>query len=493
MKNHSKRIGNRTWWVCLAGVSLFLIGIAMTFGGAAADSIALRNGLGKVLLGLEPAVSTIDRAVSSRTKADLQTTGGQDNTQTESTTILRPVVKDPSGPQTISNAGAFTNTAGNGYLQSNVNGLNPFAEYALQQAGNYSTFGLIGAVAVPAGPTGGNGFPGGIGVAGFSSSPCNSANRTLCGAVGGYFSGRVTGDDAAAWGINPIVSDTSGIVGGNLNGNETDVNVSGAPSFVRGMAVLEGGNGKMPMSPDGASIGIEVHCGMSGTGLCWQYAAAFTNTFAATRSKAVQSPGWTAWTSNYFTGSGSGLDQLRFVIDGGTGASPFINYIWQHPYGTSGLTTWGPESPLTFGIFTTTASAVTFPLSTPSAAYNKSIAVPNGNAMSDTMVLTAEAQTLTNKSTISGPLAGVVAHGSVKLASGSVPAATCQPAFMVLAAGVASTDTIEWSYGSAPGTADALMAVQPSVGSGRVDFTRCNSTASTQRGTAIAVNWRVVR
>jgi dihydrodipicolinate synthase/N-acetylneuraminate lyase len=87
----------------------------------------------------------------------------------------------------------------------------------------------------------------------------------------------------------------------------------------------------------------------------------------------------------------------------------------------------------------------------------------------------------------------VIASGTSTLTSGAVTSNTCQTAVTTAATGVATTDAIEWSYATAPGSADALMHVSPYVTSGNVNFTRCNATSASQTGTAIVINWRVIR
>jgi hypothetical protein len=57
-----------------------------------------------------------------------------------------------------------------------------------------------------------------------------------------------------------------------------------------------------------------------------------------------------------------------------------------------------------------------------------------------------------------------------------------------------TTDAIEWSYATAPTlTTDALLTVAPYVTANNVNFTRCNPTNGSITGTAIVINWRVMR
>ena len=87
-----------------------------------------------------------------------------------------------------------------------------------------------------------------------------------------------------------------------------------------------------------------------------------------------------------------------------------------------------------------------------------------------------------------------IASGTSALTSGSVGGATCQTAVTTTATGTATTDVISWAYATAPTLAtDALLHVSPYVTSGNVNFTRCNPTAGSITGTAIVINWKVVR
>lgn len=87
----------------------------------------------------------------------------------------------------------------------------------------------------------------------------------------------------------------------------------------------------------------------------------------------------------------------------------------------------------------------------------------------------------------------VIASGTSTLTSATVTTNTCQTVVTTAATGAATTDAIEWAYATNPGTADALMNVSASPTSGNVNFTRCNPTSASQSGTAIVINWRVVR
>lgn len=93
-----------------------------------------------------------------------------------------------------------------------------------------------------------------------------------------------------------------------------------------------------------------------------------------------------------------------------------------------------------------------------------------------------------------GTMAAVIASGTSTLtANATLGSATCQAAITTAAANVATTDSIEWSFATAPATGDAISPVASYVTSGNVNFTRCNPTAAAQNVTAIVINWRVIR
>ena len=93
------------------------------------------------------------------------------------------------------------------------------------------------------------------------TSNCNSANRRICNTVGGYFVANANANGAGVWGINPIVQDVAGINNANIIGGEFDLGVAGTPQFVRGIAILLGGTGTMPVG----SIGLEIGGALKGS------------------------------------------------------------------------------------------------------------------------------------------------------------------------------------------------------------------------------------
>jgi hypothetical protein len=91
-------------------------------------------------------------------------------------------------------------------------------------------------------------------------------------------------------------------------------------------------------------------------------------------------------------------------------------------------------------------------------------------------------------------LSGTVIAGTSTMVLGSISGATCATAVTTSAAGTQVSDSIEWSYATAPSlTTDALLTVTSYTTLGNVNFTRCNSTAGAIVGTAIVINWRVIR
>ena len=127
--------------------------------------------------------------------------------------------------------------------------------------------------------------------------------------------------------------------------------------------------------------------------------------------------------------------------------------------------------------------------------YSETVA-PSGQANSDTVYGDNTLHELLSNYNNGGffRIPQVIASGTSTMTSGAITAATCQTAITSTATGTATTDAIEWSYATAPTlTTDALLHVSPYVTSGNVNFTRCNPTAGSITGTAIVINWRVIR
>jgi hypothetical protein len=158
----------------------------------------------------------------------------------------------------ITNAGLFTNTQMNEYLQSLLHGCSPLTEYQALQGGGgqFSTDALTGCIALPAGATVHNANA----VAGYVSS--SSSTQTAGGGVsGGYFSARCLVTGSSCWGINPIISDTVGITT-KLVGGEIDLATYGTPSYVAGLIITGIWKGTMPANN---SVGLQIAAGPTST------------------------------------------------------------------------------------------------------------------------------------------------------------------------------------------------------------------------------------
>ena len=101
---------------------------------------------------------------------------------------------------------------------------------------------------------------------------------------------------------------------------------------MRGINVLLGGTGTVPAD----SIALEVQNGSFGTA-AWAHSLYIETNIAATNS-VTQFFSPLAFQSQYWTGSMSAIDVLSFGASGGTGANPYMSYVWQHT-GTSGTPT----------------------------------------------------------------------------------------------------------------------------------------------------------
>jgi hypothetical protein len=91
------------------------------------------------------------------------------------------------------------------------------------------------------------------------------------------------------------------------------------------------------------------------------------------------------------------------------------------------------------------------------------------------------------------PVSRAIASGSSTLGSSAIASLACATVVTTAASGAATTDAVEWSFASAPATADGLLEVTWYVTSGNVNWKVCNPTASSQTPSGLVVNWRVVR
>lgn len=104
------------------------------------------------------------------------------------------------------------------------------------------------------------------------------------------------------------------------------------------------------------------------------------------------------------------------------------------------------------------------------------------------------AQRIWNLPDLGGNIPITIASGTSTLTSNAALAAvTSQAAITTAGAGILTTDTIEWSYASAPTAGDSLCHVSPYVTAGNVNFVRTNPTAAAQNVSALVINWRVIR
>ncbi len=87
----------------------------------------------------------------------------------------------------------------------------------------------------------------------------------------------------------------------------------------------------------------------------------------------------------------------------------------------------------------------------------------------------------------------VVAAGTSTLGSSAIAGGACASVVTTAATGVLTSDRVEWSYASAPATADGLLALSSYVTSGNVNWKLCNPTASSQTPSGLVVNWEVLR
>lgn len=88
----------------------------------------------------------------------------------------------------------------------------------------------------------------------------------------------------------------------------------------------------------------------------------------------------------------------------------------------------------------------------------------------------------------------VIASGTTTLtANAALAAVTSQAANTTAATGALTTDSIEWSFSTAPTAGDNLCHVLTYLTAGNVNFVRTNPTAAAQNVSALVINWRVIR
>jgi len=94
----------------------------------------------------------------------------------------------------------------------------------------------------------------------------------------------------------------------------------------------------------------------------------------------------------------------------------------------------------------------------------------------------------------SAAVAQLIASGTAVLGTSPISSTSSATAVTVLAAGVTTTDSIEWSFNAAPVTGYVSgLFVQAYVTAGNVNFVVTNPTAGSLTPAAATLNWRVVR
>lgn len=210
--------------------------------------------------------ASIDITTVVSTQAQLPSQGGVADTFTNQTiggnktfsgqvTFSGPTVFSSSSlpsPLTLVNAGLFTNTQMNQYISSLVGGISG-SLYNIVGFPGFATEGMTGGVALPNSAT----VLQANGIAGYTTTLCNSLVRTICNAVGVFGLGVAMANGSAAWGGNFVVNDEVGITT-NLIGHEIDLGVSGTPSLAQALSInlspAHSISGTMPASGTGISI-----------------------------------------------------------------------------------------------------------------------------------------------------------------------------------------------------------------------------------------------
>jgi len=92
------------------------------------------------------------------------------------------------------------------------------------------------------------------------------------------------------------------------------------------------------------------------------------------------------------------------------------------------------------------------------------------------------------------PFTQTIFTGTSTMGTTIINAGACEATVTTAAAGVATTDTITWSYASfAAPTTDGVLILNAFPTSGHVNFSVCNPTAGNITPTGLVVNWRVIR
>lgn len=86
-----------------------------------------------------------------------------------------------------------------------------------------------------------------------------------------------------------------------------------------------------------------------------------------------------------------------------------------------------------------------------------------------------------------------VAVGTAMLGTTAVASGACSSTVTVTATGTLTTDRIEWTFASAPGTADGLLNLVAWVTANNVNFEQCNASSISQTPGGLVLNWAVMR
>lgn len=154
--------------------------------------------------------------------------------------------------------------------------------------------------------------------------------------------------------------------------------------------------------------------------------------------------------------------------------------------GTTAFTICPNQSP--FG--TCTLNEYLIKANNPGSSRNLSISDPGGN---DSFVFAAASQTLTNKSTSAGPVAGTVASGTATMTTAAIAAGACGTTVTVSATGTQTTDAIAFSFNASVGSNPGVLNVHSWPTANNVNFVYCNPTAGSVTPSAATLNWRVAR
>ena len=95
-----------------------------------------------------------------------------------------------------------------------------------------------------------------------------------------------------------------------------------------------------------------------------------------------------------------------------------------------------------------------------------------------------------------GPYAAgqIVAFGTSTLSSGALTTGTCSSVVTTTATGALTSDSVAWSFASAPTSSkNGLLNLVGYVSAGHVNWLQCNPTANSVTPDGLVINWSVVR